>query len=523
MGPSTSRRYACDRCRAHKLRCNRDLMASTDGPCLRCRKARVECSIGSAIRVGSTAELLLGFPAEMDAVNSTQNGDNGNSLSDPQNQSSTILDQMWRNSSPKDSNPSDDSPQLISIRWPNLSQPGFFQGEENFGEFMVTDAMHLPDTPLNFQDVGSSYRNDSTSNDFDVLQSTHFGSQPSHDVSVGQTQNNSEHSMLQHSLDSQQDASPRELQSSSILHNTSGTSSTDLPTAGSSDGECLSHIGLKDACIQQLSDLSVTLMKNLHRVEVLKRACSFLFDSPDKVTTEYLYATLEKSVIEDDSIGNMLRGSEQFLGIIRLCQRTAVASMDPSPNTASEGNSPHYSDPGGLEVSPEERLSERWKVLQSGFSRSKAPPTSPLKTPASSSNDLPPSVLKLDAHTTLTILACYTTLLKIHKTLFSILDDSFNYSCAFAEILGLPRMVTALQINGFMVGDSGCLHIRILLQTSRHLLSCIQKALDGILADTLAQSLLEVLLKQEGVDSLEDNEFGMKPVRDLLTIVEKKL
>lgn len=44
--PNLSRRYACDRCRNHKLRCNRDFMSPRD-PCLRCRKARVNCTMGA--------------------------------------------------------------------------------------------------------------------------------------------------------------------------------------------------------------------------------------------------------------------------------------------------------------------------------------------------------------------------------------------------------------------------------------------------------------------------------------------
>lgn len=44
---SFSRRYACDRCRGHKLRCNRDLTASLESPCQRCRKAGAICTIGS--------------------------------------------------------------------------------------------------------------------------------------------------------------------------------------------------------------------------------------------------------------------------------------------------------------------------------------------------------------------------------------------------------------------------------------------------------------------------------------------
>jgi len=43
-----SRRYACDRCRGQKLRCNRDLMALASSPCLRCRKAKAECTIASS-------------------------------------------------------------------------------------------------------------------------------------------------------------------------------------------------------------------------------------------------------------------------------------------------------------------------------------------------------------------------------------------------------------------------------------------------------------------------------------------
>lgn len=49
------RRYACDRCRGHKLRCNRDPMASRSKPCQRCTKAKVPCTIGSSFRPGKQA------------------------------------------------------------------------------------------------------------------------------------------------------------------------------------------------------------------------------------------------------------------------------------------------------------------------------------------------------------------------------------------------------------------------------------------------------------------------------------
>jgi hypothetical protein len=48
------RRYACDRCRGHKLRCNRDPLASCSKPCQRCVKAKAECTISSSFRPGKS-------------------------------------------------------------------------------------------------------------------------------------------------------------------------------------------------------------------------------------------------------------------------------------------------------------------------------------------------------------------------------------------------------------------------------------------------------------------------------------
>ncbi|KAL2371750.1 hypothetical protein BDBG_08790 [Blastomyces gilchristii SLH14081] len=523
MTTTRSRRYACDRCRAHKLRCNRDLMATTNSPCLRCRKAKADCSIASVVRVGSSADM---FPAEMDAVNSTQNGGNGDGLHDPPNHSSTTVQQIWRHAAPDVSDAIHDS-QPTSVFWPNLNQSTFLQGQEIFEESMDTTALLLPAVPLSLQEAGPTYSSDFSTNDLGALQSTIFAFHPAHDIIIDQTQNNSKNNIPLRSLSGQEDLFPVISDPNSLVSDISGTPPSNIPTAESGDGENLSPIGLKDACIQKLSDLNATLMKDFHRAEILKHSCTYLFDSPDKVMPEYLHATLEKSVIEEDSVGNMLRGSEQFLEIIRLCKRTAALSLELPPEAYPESKAAHENglkDPAiEPEISPEERIARRWEVLRAGFHRSKAPPASLLATSSSSSSLLTPPALKLDAPTTLTILSCYTTLLRTYKTLFSILSDFFDSSCAFAEILKLPPLVSALQINGFMIGDNGCLYIKILLETSRHLLNSIQKALDEVLGDKLAQSLLETLLKQDGVALLEDNEAGMKPVRELFSIIEKKL
>ncbi|OJD14364.1 hypothetical protein AJ78_05269, partial [Emergomyces pasteurianus Ep9510] len=341
MAPNNSRRYACDRCRAHKLRCNRDLMASTDSGCLRCSKAKAVCSIGSSVRAGSAVDMGHGYPNELDAVNFTHTGDSGNVLRAHQNQSPAGLDQIRGNPAAEGSNSSDDS-QLISIRWPNQSQPNFLETQENFGESIAVDDMLLPDIPPNFEVVGTSYRHDSIFNDFDALRATHFDSHTAYDTGIEQTQG-SVHDIPR---SQQEDPSQTSSEPNALLHNNnSGTSPTKLTTAGSGAGERLSPIGLKDACFQQLSDLSATLTKNFHRVEVLERACSYLFDSSSKTAVEYLHATLESSVIEDDSIGNMLRGSEQFLQTIQLCKRTALSSLKPPPEADTRGKIAHDDRP----------------------------------------------------------------------------------------------------------------------------------------------------------------------------------
>jgi hypothetical protein len=67
----SSRRYACDRCRGHKLRCLRDIGGDS---CQRCLKAKVKCNISVGKRVGK------GMTAGLDHANNervSRTDDNG--------------------------------------------------------------------------------------------------------------------------------------------------------------------------------------------------------------------------------------------------------------------------------------------------------------------------------------------------------------------------------------------------------------------------------------------------------------
>jgi hypothetical protein len=73
-----SRRYACDRCRGHKLRCNRDATAPGNGPCHRCIKAKAQCTITSSSRPGRSFELDIGGGVEYATSKGPLHPSNGN-------------------------------------------------------------------------------------------------------------------------------------------------------------------------------------------------------------------------------------------------------------------------------------------------------------------------------------------------------------------------------------------------------------------------------------------------------------
>ena len=94
----------------------------------------------------------------------------------------------------------------------------------------------------------------------------------------------------------------------------------------------------KEACIQKLSELSSSLMKDLNRIITCKLASSFLFTPSDKETAEYLFKTIEGSMSQDNAIGRMLHGSEKFLEILQYLNQLPLASSHPSPTQSLESD-----------------------------------------------------------------------------------------------------------------------------------------------------------------------------------------
>ena len=67
-------------------------------------------------------------------------------------------------------------------------------------------------------------------------------------------------------------------------------------------------------------------MKDLNRLMTRKLACSILFTPSDKESAEYLFKTIDGSITQDNAIGRMLHGSEEFLEILQYLNQLPLAS-----------------------------------------------------------------------------------------------------------------------------------------------------------------------------------------------------
>lgn len=517
-------------------------MTSTNTPCQRCRKARAKCTIGSSLRVDPAQERPKDLPRERDANQSLNTPPSENSRPSPsqRNFTQTPRQPSWE-SAVDDQSPSD-SLQLGSVPWPDIINSTFEGNQElHFGgEASVlsmtgsTGGLMTPNELDGLGAIAASYPFPSTDNfdmspPFQVSANQPLGTRNNKElvgvVALNQTSAANEPPISRH--ESLQPAPAREQSPTSMvllsnlfaLDDIHSPSPADRSKPWSSSGLGPSPTELKDAGIQKLSDLSAGLMKDLHRLVTCKLASSFIFAPSDKNTAGYLFKTLDGSMSQENAIGRMLHGSERFLEIVHFLSQPPLTPCSSSEQSL-EGDTYNYGDlenaPDVPELSPETRIEERWKTLQSYLSR-RNPSATTFSTPSTStSNSASVQLQKNDIPSTLAILTCYTCLLKIYESVFFVIHHSLECSPAWASAIKLPQTVPYLQINGFMLQNHRNLQIKILIQVSTYMLDAIEKALGGMLADPMFQALLKTLLKQEGLDCSQHNETGMKSVRDLM-------
>lgn len=262
---------------------------------------------------------------------------------------------------------------------------------------------------------------------------------------------------------------------------------------------------LKDALIQELSNLSTSLMKDLHRAVGCKLASSFLLKFSAQQPAEYLFKTLDGSTSQDNAIGRMLQGSEKFLEIMQLSlnQWCQPAPQIPHSLFGSEGldfdtlEEPCHNSRRNSEA----RLERRWGMLQSYLEKQNPIPT-PLTSESFGLSHQP------DITSKLAVLTCYTCLLRIYETVFFVIHHTLEVTPSLAPSIKLPQTVPGLEINGFLLNKHRSLQIKILIQASTYMLDSIEKSMHSLLSDPTFQALLKTVLRQEGLECTPGNETG---------------
>ncbi|KAK5996030.1 Phomacin cluster regulator phmR [Cladobotryum mycophilum] len=543
-----TRRYACDRCRIHKLRCNRDLMTTTNAPCQRCRKARAKCTIGSSVRLGgAAAERLQNQNAtheeDMQAPPLTTgpiSRDNVRTLMQSEHarnpHGSIIAIESPHQLSHQSHAPMFDSTHLSPVPW--LDMISFDGGQ---GLDFETSAPALPTPPYTDRTqvfhapahtFGISTTSTTARQDMPLLNHVPGTGTASADAPTV-SRNLDPHSQLSLTAPETSREQSFDPYTPIVLDTVSGngtTATSSLPRVGSSVRSTSSSAELKNACIQQLSDLSASLMKDLDLIITCKTASSFLFTPSDKAATGYILQTLDGTTSQENAIGRMLHGSEKFLDIIKLFKQLSLksspAASDSSPRPSEPGQAPNNSSSPGSTIEsqprmqgPEDRASERWSLFQAYIAATATSQGSAGSTPEHNS----PSFVeeqKLNVPSTLVILSCYSSLLKIYETVFSVIHHVLECSPSTASTTELPPTLRGLSINGFGLESHRSLQIRILIQVSTYMLDSIQKAVEDDSSNSMLPMLLRTVMKEEGRSTSLGEETGMKGVRDLLRQIE---
>lgn len=537
INPVSSRRFACDRCRAHKLRCNRDVLASINKPCPRCIKARVKCSISFSPRWGKQ---VGSDGRSVDHSESLEvSGEQGSSVSAIESYPDAGIVQF-----------SDLSCMSIFCRNfetlltkyvvnSHLQPTQLSEHAETASDTIDLDAPMPPtlmDTCTDLQEHNDGMQFSSTTlmDIMDMHANRPFDSGDSLIPSPRDPQRQ----------EGNEPASALQKHVSQHQHRFNPSSAEDLFMDGNFPIAAPPYVLTPDAqreiCIQKLSDLGASLMKNLDRLSTCTLSTSFIFTPSDRNAEEYLFRAIDGSSAQDNAIGKVLCSTEEFLHIL---QDFRHALLDIPPNSRHQeeekgsGHTPESnSTPGSLRGTNDgEEVLRRWDLLHIYKDRPRNHNDSQVTHANPSSSTENPTHLSIPS--TLTLLTCYTCILKSFENIFVSLGYWLSVPASSPLHAQVTPIIAGVQINGFTLDSysHSSLQLKILVQVCEHMLDNLEKALwldpgDGsgrstILAGPVFQGLLQVLLKQEGLESPESevNITGMNRVRALLEKIKAGL
>lgn len=274
---------------------------------------------------------------------------------------------------------------------------------------------------------------------------------------------------------------------------------THTPTEASRSTDAKPHslkIDNRTNCLQNLSDLHASLLRDLDEVKLSKPAneCGCSRASVER--------NCENGVAPNHPVGKVLRSSEKYLEI--LIYFSLPASSQPSLQQRS-CSSESLSAYEGLD-------------LALGCENDDGTPLDSGHYTAS------PSTVHCDVPTTFSLLTCYISLVRIFRTIFS---------CIYISLLplpphtwnALPPIFPGLQLAGFAMERQVGMQIRILLQVSEDMLGKIEGVLGvgaggvgdgGLLGKVMGKEVLRMMLQEEEGETPEGGCGSVESLRDVM-------
>ncbi|KAH6683998.1 hypothetical protein B0J14DRAFT_555004 [Halenospora varia] len=486
-----SRRFACDRCRGQKLRCERT-QADT-GTCKRCMRARVECVASpSSVRPpndkrvpekrrrsrgggSSQASLMVAnvgttdqspTPSYPSMVTLDFNADAGEYMQTGAD-SSTALD--FRTSQ-------DGRPEALVDQWRNIS---------------AVPALSTTSFPPERTNNGTSM--------------ARYGVHNGNDLTIGPGTNVFDFDAFFTHQDSSGSSGLTEAM-------TSDDSMDFVPNSFE-----LAPRAANEECLQNLSDLSANLLQDLKRI----RADDVRYSSETPQS---------QAGNERHNVGRMLEHSEKFLEILKHIGESAPAEIDmPDPSPAA--SSVRYYDLNGDDAHQTFGTTSRTTLSQLLGDGMASPPEN---QPSSSVRPLlntkvNTGLIKPDIPTILAVLTCYTCLLRIYDAVFSHIHKSLARDPASQRKL-LPPL-PGLHLCGFKLEHHHNLQLEILARVSLHMLGRFEKVLDEIrrscissnaLEESMAANLLTTIINQ-GLDTGEGGQSSEGLLKDITKSIRQLL
>lgn len=486
----SSRRSACDRCRAHKLRCERDDSARMLQPCRRCTRAHVRCTTGRSLRTGR--------PSHVSAVTSQPQSSS--------TQTSAVAPALSIHSDVQNStfhlSPSD----------PNGLNAFDYSGSSlDSSEF--ADAIDLSVA------FGTDRTNNSGNEDVVLCD---LGSSTYSPLRNAILQPNS---MVRHGAPSQLDDSVDFRVDSQIPCPSLESASGGQTGARELESATLKH-DLREECLGKLADLHASLLRDLNFIKACRKENDGGCSEPKSPTSTDEINEAGKNYTHP--IGSVLNSCEKFVEILQY--------FAPSPfHHSTSWPSRRPSDSASTRLGRDNSLAYPNDHASSSltFSTSNSSKKGPSPDWSMSSFDIggftTPStgLLQCDVPTTFSILTCYVCVVRIFRIIFS---------CIYSSLLSAPGSQAALrplfpglQLQGFQLETHLNLQIQILVHVSDNMLSKIDRMLGmqeesgrggaGILEQTTSTTLLQMMMKEEAIETPDGTGGGVKSLREVMANV----